>query len=69
LHEFICRSVDIDPPLLFSFLICGVPSVYFEGDRDDLIGSGIRRSSKEFRREDIINLRVRGDLQVVIESR
>ncbi len=46
-----------------------MPPTYFEGGKDDLIGSEVRRNSKEFRREDIIGLGVRGGLQVVMESR
>ncbi len=70
MHEFIERLIKINPPFfIFLFLIYGVPPIYFKGDRNNLIRSRIRRSSKEFRREDIINLEIREDLQIIMESR
>jgi hypothetical protein len=47
----------------------GMPPTHFEGNKDDLIKLGIRKNSKKFRRKNIIDLGIRGDLQMIIESR
>jgi len=61
------RSVFVAPSYLFRSIIY-IPQ-FFPAHAEDLIGSGVRRSSKKFGRGDMIRSGVRGGLQVVVESR